>query len=114
MLDATKLDGLREYFMRHENELPLEDFVTGMLHFFPSDKVTGACVCESPHRLIGELNALVSFVLCQTAAGFVLLGATFLLAVTIVDTRRRWIQTQWKPSARCASCLRKWTWTATA
>jgi hypothetical protein len=43
MLDATKLDGLREYFMRHENELPLEDFVTGMLHFFPSDKVLHGC-----------------------------------------------------------------------
>jgi hypothetical protein len=46
MLDATKLDYLRAYFMKHDNhELPLDEFVAIMLHFFPAgDKV---CVFAS-------------------------------------------------------------------
>jgi hypothetical protein len=42
MLDATKLDQLHDYFLRNENQLSLDDFVAGMLHFFPSDKVRRA------------------------------------------------------------------------
>ena len=42
MLDSSKLDSLRLYFMENEDKLPLQDFVTGVLRYIPPDKVLGA------------------------------------------------------------------------
>lgn len=48
MLDSSKLDELRLYFMENEDKLPLMEFVTGVLRYFPADKVGLSQVGRAP------------------------------------------------------------------